>query len=177
MTKSKKINGFTMLELLIATMITVIITSAALDFFVRANQQYASQDDVSEMQQSLRASVEEIAKQTRMAGFGIPDSVSAVRIDSIFGEPDTLTIRRDTFEIRYYVDETTDSLHPNLIKELNGTAEVFADEISDLRASWVPPGSVRLTITARSSKKDDQIKHGDYLSRSETQIINIRNMR
>jgi prepilin-type N-terminal cleavage/methylation domain-containing protein len=177
MIKIQQDKGFTLLELLVATLLTVIISSAALTFFIRANQQYFSQEDVSEMQQSLRASLQEVAKQTRMAGFGIPDSINAVEIDSIVGAPDTLTIHRDTFEIRYYVNVPNDSLHPNLIKEVNGTTTIFADDISDLQASWVPPGSVRLTLTARSVKKDTGVKHGQYLTRSETQIINLRNVR
>jgi prepilin-type N-terminal cleavage/methylation domain-containing protein len=177
MIKTRHDKGFTLLELLVATLLTVIISSAALTFFVRANQQYFSQEDISEMQQSLRASIQEIAKQTRMAGFNIPDTINAVDIDSIAGAPDTLTVHRDTFEIKYYVNVPNDSLHPTLMKEVNGTSTIFADDISDLRVSWVPPGSVRLTLTARSNKKDSGVKRGQYLTRSETQLINMRNVR
>jgi prepilin-type N-terminal cleavage/methylation domain-containing protein len=177
MRKSNQDKGFTLMELLIAALLTVIISSAALTFYVRANQQYFSQEDISEMQQCARASLQEIVKQTRMAGFGIPDSVSAVEIDSIAGSPDTLTIHRDTFEIKYYVNIPNDSLHPTLIKEVNGNASIYSDDISDLRASWVPPASVRITITARTPKKDMGVRKGQYLTRSETQIINLRNTR
>lgn len=177
MRKSNNDKGFTLLELLVASLLTVIISGAALTFYVRANQQYFSQEDISEMQQALRASLQEIAKQTRMAGFGIPDTINAVEIDSIVGAPDTLTIHRDTFEIRYYINVPNDSLHPMLIKEVNGTATTYSDDISDLRASWVPPSSVRLTLTARTPKKDTGVKQGKYLTRTETQIINLRNMR
>lgn len=177
MTKIKRDNGFTLLELLVAALLTVIISSAALTFYVRANQQYFSQEDVSEMQQCARASLQEIVKQTRMAGFGIPDTVNAIEIDSIVGSPDTLTIHRDTFEIRFYVNMPNDSLHPTLIKEVNGITSIYSDDISDLQASWVPPGSVRITVTARSPKKDRGVKNGQYLTRTETQIINLRNTR
>jgi Tfp pilus assembly protein PilW len=176
MAKTNNINGFTLLELLIAALLTVVISTAALSFFVRSNQQYFSQEDISETQQSLRASTQEIIKQIRMAGFNIPDTVNAIEIDSIAGAPDTITVHRDTFEIRFYIDNSGDSLHPNLIKEVNGTSSIFATDISDLSASRLSTKSVRIGVTAKSLRTDDQIMHGEKMTRSETQVVNLRNV-
>jgi type II secretory pathway pseudopilin PulG len=177
MTSTNNINGFTLLELLIAALLTIVISTAALSFFVRSNQQYFSQEDISETQQCLRASTQEIIKQIRMAGFNIPDSINAIEIDSIMGAPDTITVHRDTFEIRFYVDNSGDSLHPNLIKEVNGTTSIFATDISNLSASRLSAKSIRISVTAKSSKTDDQIMNGNKMTRSETQVVNLRNVR
>ena len=135
MIKAKKHAGFTILELLIAALLTSIIATAAFSFFIRTNEQYLSQDDISEMQQNVRASIQNITRELRMAGYCITDTtIIPLAIDSLSGLTDTLTIRRDTFTVKFYVDHS-DSLHPALMKEVNGQAQVFADEISGMPLS------------------------------------------
>ncbi len=175
-TKSKRNLGFTLLELLIAAMLTIIISSAALTFLARSNQQYLSQEEISEMQQSLRASIQEVVKQLRMAGFGLADTVPPIVIDSVAGESDTLTVYRDTFAIKFYLDTTTDSLHPSLIKEINAVPSTYATDISQFEASWIPPKSIRITISAKTSKADYDIGGGNALVRTESQVVSLRNV-
>ena len=174
MTMFKNNKGFTILELLIVAMITSVVATAALLFFLRTNQQYLSQDEIANMQQNIRASVEEIAKELRMAGFNIPDTIPPVEIDSA-GNPDTLVINRDTLIIKYYVDDS-DSLHPTLIKEVNGRADIFADEISGFDVSVVGSKSIRITITANTAREDNQIMGGNRFARTATLLVNLRNL-
>ncbi len=177
MTKLKNSFGFTLLELLIAAMLTIIVSSAALTFLVHSNQQYLSQEEISEMQQSLRASIQEVVKQLRMAGFGLADTVPPIAIDSVGGASDTLTVFRDTFAIRFYLDTTTDSLHPSLIREVNNTPSIYATDISQFKASWIPPRSIRITISAKTAKADYEIGGGNPLGRTESQVVDLRNIR
>jgi len=39
-------------------------------------------------------------------------------------------------EVRFWVDFSQDSLHPILMRELNGTPEIYADEICDLQCTF-----------------------------------------
>jgi cytochrome c553 len=73
------------------------------------------------------------------------------------------------------VDES-DTLHPALMKEINGTAEIYADEISDFQVAQVGAGQIRLSITANTLKEDDQINEGEKLARTLTQVVSMRNV-
>lgn len=170
----KNNKGLTVIELLIVALMTTIVAAAGLEFFVRVNQQYVSQDGISEMQQNIRASMQEISRELRMAGFNIPDTVSAYIFANLTGNPDTLTINRDTLSIRYYVNDT-DTLHPMLMKEVNGVTEIYADEISDFQITQVSLSTLRVSITANTLKTDDQIMGGQKFARTLTQLVNIRN--
>ena len=167
--------GVTLLELLIASLMTIIVTSAAFTFFIRSHQQYLSQEEISEAQENLRASVEEVCRQLRMAGFNIPDSINAFEIDSVSSGSDTLVINRDTLTIRYYVDQT-DSLNPILVKEVEGFANIFAEQISDFQATPVGQRSLRITLSSQSYRHDDYIRQGNRVRRTETQVVTIRNV-
>jgi len=175
MAKIRNRKGMTIIELLIVALMTSIVAAAGFEFFVRANQQYVSQDDITEMQQNVRASLQEISHEFRMAGFNIPDTISAYSIYDLTSAPDTLTINRDTLTIRYYIDES-DTLHPVLMKEINGTSEIYADEISDFQVAQVGTGQVRLSVTANTVKTDDQINEGEKLARTLTQVVSMRNV-
>jgi hypothetical protein len=166
--------GVTLLELLIAALMTVLVTTAAFTFFIRSHQQYISQENIAEAQENACASIEEISRQLRMAGYNIPDTINAFEVDSVSGGLDTLVIRRDTLEIRYYVDRS-DTLNPNLMKEVNGVTEIFAEQISSFKVSRVAATSLKVTLKSCSDKKDSQIMGGKKFSRTESQTITIRN--
>ena len=174
MNRLKNTKGLTVIELLLVALMTTIVTAAGLEFFIRVNQQYISQEDISEMQQNIRASIEEISREIRMAGFNTPDTVVSYALVNLTGHPDTLTINRDTLSIRYYVDES-DTLHPMLMKETNGAAEVYADDISDFQIAQVSPTVLRISITANTMKSDDQIMGGHKFARTLTQVVSLRN--
>jgi hypothetical protein len=162
------------MELLIVALMTSIIAAAGMEFFIRVNQQYVSQDGITEMQQNVRASLQEICREMRMAGFNTPDTVNAYSIANMSGSPDSLTVNRDTLSIQYYVDES-DTLHPALMKSVNGNPEIYADDISDLQIGLVGPGTFQISITAKSFRSDDQIMGGDKFARTLTQVISLRN--
>jgi hypothetical protein len=167
--------GITLIELLIAALMTVAVTSAAFKFYITSHQQYISQEDISDAQENLRASVDEIGRQLRMAGFNIPDSINAFEIDSVSAGSDTLVINRDTLTIRYYIDQT-DSLNPTLIKEVQGNAAIFAEQIADLEISQISSRAIRITLQSQGYRNDDDIRNGERVERTESQIVTIRNV-
>ena len=70
--KLKNSGGFTLLEVLIASIITGVITAAAFQFYVRIHSQAEAQYDLSEAQHLARASLHDIKKTLRMAGYKLP---------------------------------------------------------------------------------------------------------
>lgn len=62
--------GVTILELMIALFISAIIVAGVYRVFLTQQRSYAVQDDVVDMQQSVRVAVSVMMRELRMAGFG-----------------------------------------------------------------------------------------------------------
>ena len=70
MSKSSNSNGITLIELVIAMFIAGIVSIAIFAAFKSQQKSYLIQNQVAEMQQNLRATMDIIARDIRMAGFG-----------------------------------------------------------------------------------------------------------
>jgi prepilin-type N-terminal cleavage/methylation domain-containing protein len=75
--------GVTLIELLIALVISSILTAALYRTFIHQQKVYAVHEDVADMQQNARVAVNRMLREIRMAGFGGKN-------DSSFGENDIL---------------------------------------------------------------------------------------
>jgi hypothetical protein len=93
--------------------------------------------------------------------------------------------------VKYFIDNTTDSLHPNLMLELPGRApQVYAENIDDLQFRYtmkngmvvdVPPipsdvREVEIILSARSEKPDIDFPDNPYRRRTYTTKVNLRNL-
>ena len=65
----RKEHGFTMVELLVAMAITAVVMGAVYTLYKTQQESYIAQDQVVEMQQNVRASLYQMARDMRMAGF------------------------------------------------------------------------------------------------------------
>jgi prepilin-type N-terminal cleavage/methylation domain-containing protein len=66
--KGKK--GLTLLELLIALVLSSILIAALYRTFISQQKTYAVQDQVADMQQNVRIAIGQMTKEIRMAGYG-----------------------------------------------------------------------------------------------------------
>ena len=82
--------GFSLLEVLIAVLITGIVTSSILQVYVTQHKNYIVQDDITNIQQNARASIDEISRQVRLAGFDLPLGLNA--IEAYNTNPDTIVL-------------------------------------------------------------------------------------
>ena len=212
-TKLKSQRGTTFLEVMIALTIMGVVTTAIFKLYITQHKNYMTQDDVTTIQQNVRASIDELSRHIRMAGYDLPlglPSITAANTD-----PDTITITYlsngcDTYlsaampqpsaelkcatdvscfydgqwvfiydpdsavgewfvishvqeaalhlqhntmtlsrkyqanalilamtQITFFVDNTTDPNHPNLMIQLMGqTPQVFAEDITDLQFQY-----------------------------------------
>ncbi|RJR36985.1 MAG: prepilin-type N-terminal cleavage/methylation domain-containing protein [Desulfobacteraceae bacterium] len=62
-------SGFTLVEILIATLISAVVMSAVYTTYVSQQKSYVIQDQVAMMQQNLRNSIYSLEQEIRMAGY------------------------------------------------------------------------------------------------------------
>lgn len=86
--------GFTVVELLISSLISVIVLGAALGVFLAQNKHLIVQDQISDMQHNLRAGMDEISSKIRMCGYDVPKGVDCLTAYNT--NPDTIEVIYDT---------------------------------------------------------------------------------
>jgi hypothetical protein len=82
--------GFSLAEVLIALILTGVVTTALFGTYINQHKSYIVQDDITTIQQSARTSIDELTRQIRLAGYELPyglDFMSAANTN-----PDTITI-------------------------------------------------------------------------------------
>jgi len=84
------VSGFSLMEVLIALFLTTLITTAAFKAYITQHKNYLIQDDITEIQQGARASIDELTKQIRMAGYALPYGLPSIIAANT--NPDTITI-------------------------------------------------------------------------------------
>lgn len=202
----KKLNnksGFTILEVLIAALLTGIITASAFQFYVKLHSQSEAQFDLSETQQLCQASIQDIKRNLRMAGYKLPAGHEpyAQSGDSLY------IFRRGTQPvdtILYYLEEFDDveySKVPNLptgqqlfklVKKTNSNnAQIFADYITDASFTMVDSSNIIISLETQTNNPDYSLEsasafggntitndEGDLYFRtySLSEAVNIRNV-
>ena len=103
--------GFTLVELLIAMVVTAILAGMVLVTFTAQNQLYRRQHDVGRTQQNLRLAMEIITKDVALAGFGaggdgvfrgvLPDGNDDAQLEAIQSENSFLGQGPDAIYLAY----------------------------------------------------------------------------
>ena len=73
--------GVTLIELMIALVISAALVAAIYRTFLTQERTYEVQDDVMDMQQNVRVALNEMTREIRMAGFGNIQSILPVTIN------------------------------------------------------------------------------------------------
>jgi prepilin-type N-terminal cleavage/methylation domain-containing protein len=82
--------GLTLIELLISVTIGLIITGAGLELYLNQHKTWIIEEQISEMQQSGRASIDELSRKIMMSGYKLPRGVNPIIASNT--NPDTITI-------------------------------------------------------------------------------------
>lgn len=181
--------GITLVEILLAMFATGLITAAGFQFYVQMHNSAISQEQVSDMQLSSRASLEEICKTLRMAGFKVDESHPAYAIN---GESLYVftNISQPVDTILYFLQDYTNieldilgsppiELRPRklMIQVNSGTPEIFADNIRTLRFRAISSSAVEVALTVQTLKADE--KYADnkgYRMQTAMERIKLRNL-
>ncbi len=84
------VKGVSLIEVMIALVLTGIISTALLKLYSTQHKNYMVQDDVTGIQASARASIDELTRQVRMAGYGLP--LGLPPLEAYNTNPDTIVI-------------------------------------------------------------------------------------
>ena len=173
MTRIREQKGMTIVELLIAALLTFVIGSVALEFYASQHNQWLAQTDVSDMQQNVRVLMDELTTNIRSAGFGIITGHPRILVNS-----NALTIyRKDSTKIdtiQYYVSTAVED-HPNLVKQINrDSPQVFAEDIESIQ--FAQTGKlVTITLVAREGRRDPELYGDGYRRRTLVAAAELRN--
>jgi hypothetical protein len=180
--------GISVIELLLAVFITAVIMSAAFGFYVTLHGQAETQIEVSEMQNLCRASIDDMKKTLRMAGFKLSGHAPyEINGDSLLvyynraGTVDTMMyFLREFSDYQYSKVYGMPTGHHiwNLMKQHNsGTPEVFADYITKVAFSELSPGQIIITVSAQSAKPDQNyLPNNGFRTYSLVERVTVRNM-
>ncbi len=158
--------GFTVLEVLIAGLITGILATASFRFYSSMHNQTETQYEVSEVQHQCRASLNDIKKTLRQAGFKLTTHPDL----EIYG--DTLAVyfseTQPVDTVMYYLEEFDDyeyykvpdlpdgqQLFKLMKKTNSSTAEIYTDFIRDINFRLIDGRTVLITVTAQVTQRDD----------------------
>ncbi len=164
--KLKSSRGFTLIEVLIASIITGVITAATFQFYVRIHSQSEAQHELSEAQHLARASLHEIKRTLRMAGYKLPAGHEPFTISG-----NTLIVYMQGTQpvdtIVFSLEEFTDSEYSTvgnlpegqqlwkLIKQTNSDeAQIFADYLTGIRYTQLSSSSLQVALQVQTARED-----------------------
>ncbi len=180
--------GYTIIEMLVAVLITGILASAGFEFYISMHNQTLAQEEISDMQQASRASLQEITKTMRMAGYKVGahpayeingDSLSIYFSDS---QPvDTVLYYLASYsydEMQSMPPFSTGNQPKKLMKQINNsTAEIFADYIKSVSYTAINSSTIQISVEVQASMPDEDYNYNNgYRSYAATETVNLRNV-
>lgn len=166
--------GFTLIELMISLAICLILMGVAVSIFNVQRKSYSMQEQVTEMQQNVRASMDIMVREIRMAGYDPTESglvgigTNTTELLQILADLDgngTTTGTHEDITYRYY--NANDATYPREIKRKTGgsTFQPFAEDIDGCNFLYYDGNGIatttassirqiRITVTGRTAKAD-----------------------
>jgi len=175
-------SGHTLVELLIAMFLTGIISMAGLQFYVSIHNQTLAQEDVSDMQNAARASLDEIAKTLRQAGY----KIGAHAPYALIGDT-LLVFYSDTQAVdtvAYYLMSegdlsTTGRIATQmLMKRINSNqGDIFTDGLESVAYTVISPSVIDVVVTATANRPDENYTDNDGIrTLTVAERVQMRNL-
>ncbi|MCI5157208.1 MAG: prepilin-type N-terminal cleavage/methylation domain-containing protein [Candidatus Electrothrix sp. AUS1_2] len=123
---NRKNSGFTLIELIVSLVISSFVVAGIYGVYTIQQRSYKVQEQVSEMQQRLRAAVQFMTSEMRMAGYNPPNDYPDPHPYDPAGVCDgakIVTANRDAFEFKFCVVENA----PTYTSKLQKTAYSLYD--------------------------------------------------
>ena len=196
-------HGFTLIEMLIALAVGALIMGAIYGVLVQQRNAYAMQQRILEMRQNVRLGLDVMTNDIRMAGF---DPTGHAGAGIVTAKPDLMRVTLDrngsgtigdaAFEDIAY-RARAGSLRIQSVRDKASGFQAVVDTIQRLRFCYVLSSNdpqapcvpevpaaqlhnvraVRLTLTAKASRRDPQYAENDgYRTLEQVAVVQLRNV-
>ena len=183
-TKENKVQGFTLVELLISMALALIIIGSLATTFISQRKAFDVQEQIAEMTQGARAAMDMMSREIRMAGYnptgsmqtsdpstatfvGIPYAANQIQIIADLNEDNSNDDPNEN--IIYLYDATNKQIDRNT----GSGNQPFAENIKSFQFSfWAADGTeitssagqadirmIKITIVAKTAKEDPNYTH------------------
>ncbi len=185
-----KENGFTLVELLIAITIGLIVLGTLVGTLIIQRKTYDIQEQLTEMVQSARATMDIITREVMMAGFnpsgasfnGIPYSAGQLQISADLNGDGVTTDSNEnivyTFDgANLKIDRNTGGGAQTLAKNIQAFSFSYIDGDGNATTTTADIRQIQIAITARTAKLDPKYgANGGYRTYSLTSLITPKNL-
>lgn len=154
--------GLTLTELVITMAISGILLSAIVSAFITQRKAYALQEQITEMTLNVRAALDIMTREVRMAGYGAPTSRLADWIDWLRDE-NGVPIR-----LTSHVQITKGGTEPDTLSIVGCFDPPIANLQADINAG---SNSIRVRYKNTTNKVNNTKKKIFYLGRHENGIV------
>jgi len=192
--------GLSLIELLIALAVTSILLVGIFNIFLSQHRTYMAQDQIVEMQENVRAALDIMLRDIRMAGYdpteaggmgitNIDEAIPSLSFTADINENGVIGASESNEDITYRYDAnnlvirrkstTNDNLLP-LVSNIQSLNFRYFDENGNLLPSPVSAANVRIveiSITSRASNPDPYYsQNSGFRTRTLTSKVNLRNL-
>jgi type IV pilus assembly protein PilW len=137
--KRKRMAGFTLVELLITMVVSGLIMTGVYSAYVAQQRTATAQEQVTEMQQNIRAAMMILSSDLRMAGFDPTKKAKAEFVDSTGtsfsngASPETLTaVASSAAQIAFTTDLDEDGSIDEQVEDVNGDGNKDMSEMEQV---------------------------------------------
>jgi type IV pilus assembly protein PilW len=195
--KSRGNSGFTLIELLTSLFVGVIVLGAMYSLVIIQNKHFTTQEQIAEMQQIARTTIDAMAREITMAGFDPNKSLStpapanaaitAADATSLSFTAD-LNANSTLADANENVTYAFNSANYRITRDTGGGAQPFAENIEDLAFTYYDGSGtvtatiasirrIRIAIRARTAKPDPgYTSNGGYRTYTLTSYVTPRNL-
>lgn len=174
--------GYTLVELMVAVVLTSIVTVAIYKAYVSVTTAYEVQDQVVELQQNSRVAIDRMAREIRMAGYDSKETASAGFVATTDADDINFTMDLDESGAIDAGNETVAYSYDagNLELKRNGTAVidnidalnfVYLDEDGEVTATLANIRTVQIAVVLRTSNEDYGYTNSDTYSNLQGTVI------
>ena len=183
--------GFSLIELLIAMAVGLVILGAVYSVFIIQNRTFSTQEDLVEMQQSVRAGMDVMIGEIGMAGYdptrakfsGVTVNTSQLQIRADLsgggvintGNEETIVYAYDATGKR--ITRNAGSGNQPFIENVDSFTFAYLDGSGNATAVANNVRRIRITITGRTAKPDPKYPaNGGYRTYTLTSVVSPRNL-
>lgn len=191
--------GFTLIEMMIAMAIGLVVLGAAYSVFTIQYKTFGNQEEIVAMQQSVRAGMDMMAREIRMARY----DPAGVNSDANTGN-DFLGVIVDATQLEIRadlngdgaIDGTSeenivyvfDSANNRITRNIGSGAQPFVENVDSFSFDYLDGAgastlnaadvrAIRITITGRTAKPDPAYStNGGYRTYTLTSVVTARNL-